>query len=213
MIYVFTLDSIGLGEDGPTHQPVEHLAALRAMPNMLGISGRPTATETAVAWRAALENKGGPTALILTRQGTPTPGPSSLCAGRWAAVGRLRGQRRPPIPRSSLIGTGSELHLALAAQEQLAGQGVAARVVSHAFLGIVRGSVGRIPGKRFAGGAESSRRCRSGRHFRLGAVRRQGWPGHRPGSFWARRPRRETLYEKFGITAATVTAAALSLLA
>jgi transketolase len=71
VIYVFTHDSIGLGEDGPTHQPIEQLMSLRAIPNLTVI--RPAdANETAVAWQAAVENKSGPTALVLTRQGVPT---------------------------------------------------------------------------------------------------------------------------------------------
>ena len=80
VIYVFTHDSIGLGEDGPTHQPIEHLMALRTIPNLTVI--RPAeATETAVAWRVALENKSGPTALALARQGLPT-----LDRGRYASA-------------------------------------------------------------------------------------------------------------------------------
>ncbi len=128
VIYVFTHDSIGLGEDGPTHQPVEHLMALRAIPNLTII--RPAeATETAVAWRMALENKHGPTALVLTRQGLPT-----LDRRHYAPAGEVArgGYVLSPAdnPQAILIGTGSEVQIALDAQASLSRQGVAASVVS-----------------------------------------------------------------------------------
>ena len=129
VIYIFTHDSIGLGEDGPTHQPIEHLAALRAVPNMTVI--RPgDANETAVAWRAALTHTTGPTALILTRQKLPVPDR----AGLGSADGVLRGGyilRDPATaPQAIAIATGSEVHLALEAAERLQAKGVAVRVVS-----------------------------------------------------------------------------------
>jgi len=127
-IFVFTHDSIGLGEDGPTHQPVEHLTSLRAMPNMTVL--RPAdANETTVAWRIAVERR-GPVCLVFTRQNLPILDPDKYPlregVGRGAYV--LAGDgRRPDI---ILIATGSEVQLALAARERLAGQKVAARVVS-----------------------------------------------------------------------------------
>jgi transketolase len=130
VIYVFTHDSIGLGEDGPTHQPIEHLAALRAMPNLTVI--RPAdATETAVAWRAALEHQHGPVALALTRQKLPVldrtkfPPADLLLRGAYILAEAERGH-----PRIILIATGSEVHLALEARGLLNAQGIAARVVS-----------------------------------------------------------------------------------
>ena len=127
--YIFTHDSIGLGEDGPTHQPIEHLAALRAVPNMTVI--RPgDANETAMAWRAALEHTTGPTALVLTRQKLPVPDRAAL----GPAEGLLRGGyvlREPTAPpRAIILATGSEVHLALEAAEQLGAGGTAVRVVS-----------------------------------------------------------------------------------
>ncbi|HEV8197570.1 MAG TPA: transketolase [Gemmatimonadales bacterium] len=127
--YIFTHDSIGLGEDGPTHQPIEHLAALRAVPNMTVI--RPgDAPETAMAWRAALEHRSGPTALVLTRQKLPVPDRGAL----GSAEGLLRGGyvlREPAgAPRAIIIATGSEVHLALEAADQLGTEGTAVRVVS-----------------------------------------------------------------------------------
>ena len=130
VVYVWTHDSVWIGEDGPTHQPVEHLAALRAIPNLVLI--RPCdANETAVAWKVALKRRDGPTALILTRQSLPIldrsgmAGPENL--ERGAYVLRDAPEGRPDI---ILIGTGSEVHLALAAQEGLAERGIRARVVS-----------------------------------------------------------------------------------
>jgi len=125
VIYVFTHDSIGLGEDGPTHQPIEHLMALRAMPNLVVI--RPAdGNETAQAWKVALE-RNGPTALILTRQGVPqiTPKDNALARGAYVLADPLSGD-----PDIILIATGSEVALALDAVDALLAEGVTARVVS-----------------------------------------------------------------------------------
>jgi len=125
VVYVFTHDSIGLGEDGPTHQPIEHAASLRLMPNL--DVWRPADTvETAVAWRAAVERKNGPSALLLTRQNVP------FCK-RSDASGIERGGyvlADAPGARATVIATGSELAIALEAQKLLAADGIAARVVS-----------------------------------------------------------------------------------
>ncbi|MCS6940325.1 MAG: transketolase, partial [Roseiflexus sp.] len=130
VVYVFTHDSIGLGEDGPTHQPVEHLAALRAIPNLWVI--RPAdANETVVAWRIALERADGPTALILSRQKLPVFDRSALASadGVWRGAYVLR-DAADGKPQVILMASGSEVALALAAQAALAERGVAARVVS-----------------------------------------------------------------------------------
>ncbi|NLG22543.1 MAG: transketolase, partial [Actinomycetales bacterium] len=123
-------DSIGLGEDGPTHQPVEHLASLRAIPGLDVI--RPAdANETAVAWRRALQIHDHPMALALTRQNVPTWDRTEFASadltekGGYVLVDAEGGD-----PDVILIGTGSEVQLAVQAREQLAGQGVRARVVS-----------------------------------------------------------------------------------
>ncbi len=130
VIYVFTHDSIGLGEDGPTHQPIEHLASLRAMPGLVVI--RPSdAAETVVAWQAALERRDGPTALVLTRQNLPVldrtrmPPALDLLRGGYILVDTPSGD-----PDVILIATGSEVEIALEAAVGLGGQGVAARVVA-----------------------------------------------------------------------------------
>jgi transketolase len=129
VIYVYTHDSIGLGEDGPTHQPVEHLAALRAIPGLVVI--RPAdAAETSEAWRIAIARTDGPTALALTRQDTVV---SSETADR-AADGVRRGgyvlREGGDRPDAMLIATGSEVRLALAAADLLESEGVQVRVVS-----------------------------------------------------------------------------------
>jgi transketolase len=130
VVYVFTHDSIGLGEDGPTHQPVEHLAALRAIPNLLVV--RPAdASEVAVAWRVALESRMAPVALVLTRQSLPILDRRELAPADGLARGAYVLADAPDArPEAILIATGSEVALALEARKLLAAQGVSARVVS-----------------------------------------------------------------------------------
>ncbi len=127
-INVWTHDSIGVGEDGPTHQPVEHLAMLRTIPNLTVL--RPgDANETSYAWRAAIENTHGPTALLLTRQGLPTYDRTKF----GAADGTLKGAYVLAEAEKIdviLIASGSEVGVAMAAREELAAQNIGARVVS-----------------------------------------------------------------------------------
>jgi transketolase len=130
VIYVYTHDSIGLGEDGPTHQPIEHLAALRAIPNLAVI--RPCdANETSQAWLAALRRSHGPTALALTRQALPT-----LDRGRFAPAEDLArgayvlGDLGRGTPRVLLMASGSEVSLIVSAGEKLAAEGQPVRLVS-----------------------------------------------------------------------------------
>ena len=127
-ILVYTHDSIGLGEDGPTHQPVEHTASLRLMPNMS--VWRPCDTvETAVAWRYALENETGPTSLVLTRQGLPHQERSDEQVAAIARGGYVL-KDCEGTPDVLLIATGSEVQLASGAADALAADGVQARVIS-----------------------------------------------------------------------------------
>jgi len=129
VVYVFTHDSIGVGEDGPTHQPIEHLAALRTIPNVAVI--RPAdATETAVAWKIALERKDGPTALALTRQNLPIIDRSQYPAADLVAKGAYILADSEKTPELILIASGSEVSLALEAQEKLTEKGISTRVVS-----------------------------------------------------------------------------------
>jgi transketolase len=129
-IFVLTHDSIGLGEDGPTHQPVEHLMSLRAMPNVTII--RPgDANETAYAWKSAIENTAGPTLLVLSRQNLPTLSRSEKNQASLAQKGAyIFADSEKETPDAIIIGTGSELHLAVEAKRKLANKGVDARVVS-----------------------------------------------------------------------------------
>jgi transketolase len=131
VIYVFTHDSVGVGEDGPTHQPIEQLAGLRAVPNLIVI--RPAdANEVTEAWRVAVAREGSPVALVLTRQGLPivdreTHGAASgLARGAYVLADAANGTD----PRVILIATGSEVSVVLEARELLEGEGIATRVVS-----------------------------------------------------------------------------------
>lgn len=128
-IYVWTHDSIGLGEDGPTHQPIEHLAALRAIPNLSVVRpGDPN--ETAYAWKSVLErgSSSGPVGMILTRQPIPVlegTDPEGVARGGYVLGGTP--EKNPDVV---IIGTGSELQLAVGAQKILADKGITASVVS-----------------------------------------------------------------------------------
>ncbi len=129
VIFVFTHDSIFLGEDGPTHQPVEHLAALRAIPNLVVI--RPAdANETTVAWQIAVERKHGPTALIFSRQAVPTFDRAVVASAEGVRKGGYVLIDTTGTPDMILIATGAEVALAVGACDELAKRGVNARVVS-----------------------------------------------------------------------------------
>jgi transketolase len=127
-IFVFTHDSIGIGEDGPTHQPVEHFAALRAIPNLLVI--RPAdANETAQAWKYIMEHRDGPAAILLTRQGLPVLDQNKYTSAANLNMGAyvLAAADKPDV---LLLATGSEVSVALSAAETLAKEDIAAQVVS-----------------------------------------------------------------------------------
>lgn len=211
VVFIFTHDSIGLGEDGPTHQPVEHLLALRAIPNLTVI--RPAdATETVDAWRAALTNRTGPTALILSRQNLPVLDRENLAPANGLLQGGYVLWESQPEPELILIGTGSELQIALAAGKELAKAGIATRVVSLSSwelfdqqLAEYRQAV--LPSKvraRVAVEAAGS----------LGWERYVGLDGVVIGldHYGASAPA-ETLYEKFGITVEQMILKARGLLA
>ncbi|PZP16938.1 MAG: transketolase [Brachybacterium faecium] len=129
-IYVWTHDSIGLGEDGPTHQPIEHLAALRAIPGLTVL--RPAdANETAAAWKATLEHRDGPVGLILTRQAVPTFDRSEYAGAEGLARGAyVMKEAEGGEPQLILLATGSEVQIAAEAQKQLESEGVPTRLVS-----------------------------------------------------------------------------------
>ena len=129
-IFVFTHDSIGLGEDGPTHQPIEHLTGLRATPNV-NVFRPADANETAACWKAAIENDDGPSLLILTRQSLPTLDRQKYADARNAEKGAyIIKNESAEKPDVILISTGSEVHLVLEASENLESDGVSVRVIS-----------------------------------------------------------------------------------
>ncbi len=204
-IFVYTHESIGLGEDGPTHQAVEHFASLRAMPGLTVL--RPAdAFETAYAWKFALEHRGGPTLIALTRQKLPVLDQSTYASAENLAKGAyvLTG---PADAKVILMGTGSEVSIALKAHEQLAADGIISRVVSMPSWELFemqsqqyRDSV-LPPGIAARVGVEAA--------VRLGWDRYLGPKGEFVGmsSFGASAPV-EAVYKGFGITAENVVAAA-----
>jgi transketolase len=129
-IWVFTHDSIGVGEDGPTHQPVEHVTSLRLIPNLVTL--RPgDANETAQAWKIAIERRDSPTALILSRQATPTLDRTKFAsAGNVKKGGYVLGDLGNSMPEIILMASGTELGIIVAAGEQLASEGIGIRLVS-----------------------------------------------------------------------------------
>jgi len=129
VIYIFSHDSVGVGEDGPTHQPIEQLIGLRSVPGLVTI--RPAdATETVEAWRIAVSRCNGPTALITSRQSLPVLDRAELAPADGARRGAYVLWEASTSPEVIIIGTGSEVHIALEAGLGLKEKGVAARVVS-----------------------------------------------------------------------------------
>lgn len=129
VIFIYTHDSVGVGEDGPTHQPIEHLTALRSVPNLVTL--RPAdATETTEAWKVALERQNGPTVLALSRQGLPILDRGDLAAASGVQRGGYVLWEASGQPNIIIIGTGSEVHIAMEAGKLLQKRGIAARVVS-----------------------------------------------------------------------------------
>jgi transketolase len=205
VVYVMTHDSIGLGEDGPTHQPVEHLAALRAIPNMRLF--RPCdAVEVAECWELALNRTDGPTVLALTRQNLPqlrtsVPSDNPCSHGAYELVA-AQGEARV-----SLFATGSEVEIAVAAQKQLAERGIATRVVSVPSLDLL---LAQPPERREAiiGKAPVKVAIEAAVRWGWDAVIGQdgGFVGMH--SFGESGPAKE-LYKHFGITAEAAVNAAL----
>jgi len=198
--YVFSHDSIGLGEDGPTHQPVEHLLALRAIPDLLDL--RPgDARETAEAWRVAVARQEGPVFLALTRQKVPhLERDEDADAGGVANGGYIFREASNGAPQAILLASGSELHLAVEARDVLEADGIPTRVVSlpswHLFGQQSEAYRNRVlpPSVRNRVSIEAS--------TTLGWERWIGTEGRSVGldRFGASAPY-EVLYERFGITA------------
>lgn len=202
VIYVMTHDSIGLGEDGPTHQPVEHLAALRAIPN-LHVFRPCDATETAECWQLAIATKDTPSILALSRQAVPTLR-TEFAAENKCAKGAYILREASAEPKVTIMGTGTEMYLAIDAQAELEANGIPTRVVSVPCMEL------------FAAQPASYRKeLLKGKRIAVEAGIEQGWEkllgedgvfiGMK--SFGASAPA-EVLYEKFGITTAAIVKAA-----
>jgi transketolase len=204
VVYIMTHDSIGLGEDGPTHQPVEHLAALRAMPN-LRVFRPADAVETAECWQLALEKTTGPTVLALSRQNlTPArtvSNPDNLCSHGGYELIAAKGEAKV-----SLYASGSEVEIAVAAQKQLTERGIATRVVSVPSLDLLLEQPADLR-KTIIGNAPVKIAIEAAVRFGWDAV--IGPDGDFIGmhSFGASAPAKD-LYPHFGITAAAVVDAA-----
>ncbi len=202
VIFVFTHDSIGLGEDGPTHQPIEQLIGLRSVPNLTTI--RPAdATETLEAWKLALENSSGPTALVLTRQSLPVLDRCALSPANMVCKGGYVLWQSSEKPEAILIGTGSEVHIALEAGRMLKEKGVSARVVSLPSWDIFDSQSDEYRNSVLIPGIKARVSIEAGSTF--GWNRYVGEAGISIGidHFGASAPGK-VLYDKFGITAQRV---------
>lgn len=211
VIHVFSHDSIGVGEDGPTHQPVEQLMSLRAMPNLSVI--RPAdAAETVEAWRAALLRTGGPTALVLSRQALPVYDRNRLAGAEGVRRGGyILWDSSKAIPDVIIMGTGSEVEIALAAGEELAREGTAVRVVSLPSWDIFDEQSREYRDHVLPPGVKARVAVEAG--VALGWEHYLGGEGIAVGmkGFGASAPA-GVLYEKFGITVENTVAAARTLL-
>ena len=207
VLYVFTHDSIGMGEDGPTHQPIEQLMNLRAVPNLTVI--RPAdATETAEVWRAALFYKGGPTALVFTRQNVPVLDRRELAPAAGLQQGAyVLWEASEAAPEVIIIGTGSEVHIALEAGRQLASLAIKVRVVSMPSWELFDRQPASYRDRVLPPVVKARVAVEAG--IMLGWEHYIGLEGAVVGmeGFGASAPG-EVLYEKFGITAANVVARA-----
>ena len=209
VIYVFTHDSIALGEDGPTHQPIEHLASLRAMPGLNLI--RPCdANETAEAWKIAIKSK-GPTALVLTRQDLPVLDRTVFSAASNIAKGAYVLRDAEGVPDCILIGTGSEVHIAVRAAELIENKGFRVRIVNMASWRLFEQQPLEYREKVLPPSITCRVAVEAGSSF--GWERHIGLGGVFVGrdDFGASAPA-EVLYEKFGITPEAVADTAINLL-
>jgi len=206
VVYVMTHDSIGLGEDGPTHQPVEQVASLRAMPNMRVF--RPADTiETAEAWQAALERTDGPTVLALSRQNLPQLRTDATAKNRSAAGAYELLAAEGGKAQVSLFASGSEVELAVAARKLLAEKGVRARVVSVPSLELFL-EQDQATQAQVIGSAPVKIAIEAGVRFGWDAVIGHDGTFIGMNSFGASGPYKE-VYKHFGITAEAIADAAI----
>ena len=201
VIYVMTHDSIGLGEDGPTHQPVEHLASYRAMPNMLMY--RPgDGNETAAAYKVAVENANRPTTIACSRQGMPNQPGSSI---EKASKGGYVIQEASAAPKAIIIGTGSEVQMAIDAANTLEAEGIPTRVVSMPCTDVFDEQPASYRSDVLPAGVTARVSVEAASSF--GWAKYIGTTGVHVGidGFGASAPA-DKLYKKFGITAEAVVA-------
>ena len=188
--YVWTHDSIGLGEDGPTHQPIEHLAALRAIPG-LDVVRPADANETAVAWRTILEHTDRPAGLVLTRQNVPTFDRSVLASAEGVARGGyVLADASDGQPQVILIGTGSEVQLAVAAREVLEAEGTPTRVVSMPCVEWFNAAGRVLPAAGDPERRQGARQRRGGHRAGLARDRRRRRRDRQPRALRSKRGRR-----------------------
>jgi transketolase len=209
VIYVFSHDSVGLGEDGPTHQPIEQLMGLRTVPGLVTI--RPAdATETVAAWKIALERRQGPTALVLSRQKLAVLDRTALAPASEVERGGYILWQTTGKPEVIIIGTGSEVHIALEAARLLEGKGVGARLVSMPSWELFEAQPPAYRSQVLP--PDLRRRVSIEAGVTLGWERYVGSQGVAIGvsRFGASAPGK-TVYEKFGLTAQRVVDAALKL--
>jgi transketolase len=210
VIYVMTHDSIGLGEDGPTHQPVEHVASLRAIPNLQVM--RPCdAVETLECWMAALQTESGPTVLALTRQNLPAQRTQDTAENVCAKGGYVLAEAEGGERQVTLIGTGSEVQIAMKARELLAAEGIRAAVVSMPCWSLFDKQTAKY--RKAVLGAARLPKVAVEAGVEFGWERYLGSKGAFVGmtGFGASAPYAD-LYRHFGITAEAVAAAAKKLL-
>jgi transketolase len=202
VIHVLTHDSIGLGEDGPTHQPVEHLASLRAMPNV-NVFRPADAVEVAECWQLALENRKGPSAMALTRQGVPTlrteHTDDNLCARGAYVLADADGERR-----ATILATGSEVEIAMAARDALQADGIGTAVVSMPCWELFEAQDDAYKASVLGDGVRVAVEAAIGFGWDRWIGPNGGFVGMT--GFGASAPAEE-LYEEFGITADAVAAA------
>jgi transketolase len=210
VIYIFSHDSIGVGEDGPTHQPIEQLAGLRSVPGLVTI--RPAdATETAEAWRIAVNNRHNPTVLVFTRQKLPVLNRQTTAPAGGVKYGGYILWQSSDTPEVILIGTGSEVHIALEAGRLLSEQGVAVRVVSLPSWELFEAQPEEYRETVLPSGVKARISIEAGTTF--GWERYVGTEGIAIGidRFGASAPF-NVLYQKFGLTADRIISEALRLL-
>jgi transketolase len=210
VVYVMTHDSIGLGEDGPTHQPVEHVASLRLIPN-LQVMRPADAVETLECWTAALQTEGGPTVLALTRQNLPTLRTQDVAENLCAKGGYVLAEAEGGERQVTLIGTGSEVQIAMKARELLAAEGIRAAVVSMPCWSLFDRQTAKY--RKSVLGAARLPKVAVEAGVEFGWERYLGSKGAFVGmtGFGASAPYAD-LYRHFGITAEAVAAAAKKLL-